>query len=231
MHDDLALGIHHDRPPVEDQFILATDEVDVDHGDARLPDPPLEQRLPLQALAGMKGRGVDVDEQARPGVRGLQGRSRAERPDVLANGDARRHAPDVDDAGGVPRREIALFVEHAVVGQQLLAVAGDDLPAADHGSGIVELPLLAQGMPDDGRHLRDLAGQVRHGLVDVVEKVRPEQQVLRRIAAQGEFREHHDVRGQFVPRATAGAEDLVRIAPDIADQEVELGHDEAQTGR
>jgi hypothetical protein len=87
---------------------------------------------------------------------------------------------------------------------------------------------MAHGMSDNGSYLRDLVCQARHGLIDVIEKVRAEQQIFRRITAEGKLREYHDIRVELSPGAAAGGKNPVGIALDIPDQEVELGHDEAQ---
>ena len=65
------------------------------------------------------------------------------RPDVLTNGDARGDTFQTHDAGGIAWREITLLVEHAVIGQLLLVLCGDDLAVPDDGSGVVQLSLVA----------------------------------------------------------------------------------------
>ena len=49
-------------------------------------------------------------------------------PDVLADGEADRHAVQLDDAASAPRLEVALLVEDAVVRQVHLAVDAATTP-------------------------------------------------------------------------------------------------------
>ncbi len=123
---------------VEDELILATDHVEIHDRHARTPCLGREQRGPLDPLAVVVRRAVDVEQDGRSGVGLPAGRSGVG-PDVLTDRD-----PD-GDSGDVPHRlgmlagnEVASLVEHAVVGQQDFAVHTLDRPVREDGSGVGE---------------------------------------------------------------------------------------------
>ncbi len=119
--DRRAGVVDHARVPVEHELVLAADEPA--EGDARevLSRALGEHVLALGALAGVVGRGGDVEDQRGARQRLFAGR-RAGLPDVLADGQAKARGPEVDDRPAGARLEVALLVEHAVVGQVDLAV-------------------------------------------------------------------------------------------------------------
>ena len=76
--------VDHEGVAVEDELVLAADErAEGDAGDV-LAGALGEHPLALGALAGVVGRGGDVDDQRRAGQRLVAGR-RAGLPDVLAD--------------------------------------------------------------------------------------------------------------------------------------------------
>ena len=104
---------------VEDQLVLAADLVDVDDRAAGVGGPG--RRASARArrdLAGVVRRGVDVDDQL--GARRRPARRSGRRaPGVLADADADPHAADHEQLERLgPGREVALLVEHRVVGQR-----------------------------------------------------------------------------------------------------------------
>ena len=125
-----AVGKDHHRAPVEHQVVLAADQVDVGQRRTNLGSPAADHPDAHVVLVPLVGRRVrhqqhiDLAGQRRHGSAGL--------PDVLAHHDADVDAPPADHGGLGARREPALLVEHPVVGQVVLVVAGDDRAAVDH---------------------------------------------------------------------------------------------------
>src|SRR5205823_13728318 len=89
-------------------------------------------------------------------------------------------------------REVAVLVEHAVVRQEPLPVDGLDLAGGAYGAGVVEIvvePRHADQRDDPTR----LAGErLRLGLRRLHE-ARPQQQILWRIARNGELGKDDEV--------------------------------------
>jgi hypothetical protein len=113
--DDVALGIDDDAVAVEDKLVLAA--YGVDPGDPRpvVAGAAGDHRLARGSLPVVVRRAVDVDEHLGAVV-GLPGhRSRGE-PAVLAHRQAEARARELEDRGAVALSEVALLVEHAVVG-------------------------------------------------------------------------------------------------------------------
>ena len=105
----------------------------------------LHHALTLTALANVKWRGIDHDQQLSPSGFGIIGRR--VKPGVFTNQQADLDAcvnsqviaTRVKHAGAVARREITPLVKHLVVGQLALGVGVDDLPLTQHQSRVVPL--------------------------------------------------------------------------------------------
>ena len=123
---------------VEDELVLAADEVaerDVGSVVARARD---EHLLAVLGLADVEGRRGEVDEQRRAGEREI-GRRRARLPDVLADRRADEHLAHLEQQELAPGREVAVLVEDAVVGQEVLAVDALDGAVRAHEGGVREV--------------------------------------------------------------------------------------------
>ena len=144
-------------------------------------------------------------------------------PDVLADAQRYRHSLDVHHAGLAAFGEIALLVEHLVVGQLLLVVGGDDPPACQHGGAVEAAPVLLPWVTHHYMNVRHPLGQLVQRLLDALLHVRAQQQVLRRIAAQGQLGEQDHIRLLIIPRVVGGIDQPLQIAPDISHLQVELG--------
>ncbi len=121
-----AVPTAHQGVTVEDQFVLTAHEVDVGHrdaGPARVARDQVPPRVPLGAFVG---RAVDADNQVRALGRQGVGRSGA-LPDVLADHDAEVDPVEAHHRQSAAWEEVPELVEHAVVGQVVLRVAGHDL--------------------------------------------------------------------------------------------------------
>ena len=100
--------------PVEDQLVLAADQVADRERGAGLAGPLLHHPLPIGAPAAVVRRGRGVDDQARAGERLHRG-GRARVPDVLADRQPDARPRDLDQRRRVARLEVAALVEDAVV--------------------------------------------------------------------------------------------------------------------
>ena len=170
----------------------------------------------------MVGRAVDVHDDPGAG-RGLEvGRALFE-PDVLADVDAYRGVVYFEDGGVGAGKEVALFVEDAVVGEVDLVVDAEEASVPDDGSGIEEAALIVRvDEADDHSYvLGMLDDPVEAGAV-LGDEVWLVEQVLGGVAGDGELGE-----GDEVGAAGSGlvdvVEDLGRVAPQIADGGVDLG--------
>ena len=164
-----------------------------------------------------------------PGLARLARRSRI--PCILAHQDAGFHAIEFDDGRLGARREIALLVEHAIVGQAGLAMIGEHRAVANHDGRIENRRADIFGIAGD-------QGDAAHFLFEPLERARHlqahagvKQQVLRRIAGHREFRQHDHIRAIAIARLIGGGDDARGIAVDIADDQVELRHDTAHLAR
>ncbi len=66
------------------------------------------------------------------------------------------------------------------------------------------------------------------GLLDAALHARAQQQVLRGIAAQRQFREDDEIAVQVIPGLAGCGDDPIHIAVDVADLEVHLRHHDVQ---
>ena len=183
MHD-APVRVHGKAAAVEDELVLAADEVQV-RRTARpcLPRARREIRLALRLLALLERRGIEREHEiARRRARAPRGDVGV--PDVLADDRRDPHA-----VRARPRRtpspglEVALLVEHLVVRQPLLAVVRDAPPVAEPGRGVedraVRVFRIADQQVDAARGVRE----PRQRLVDAPAEAAVEQQVFGRIAA------------------------------------------------
>jgi len=123
---------------------------------------------------------------------------------------------------------MTLLVEHAVVGQQLLAAAGDHGAVADHQRRVVQRAVGVFGQAHDQRDAVHLGQQPFDAGGDRLRQCGAQQQVIRRIADQGQLGAGDQVGLQLVTRPSRSADDLVDVAVDIADPEIDLGQRELE---
>ena len=223
-----AVGVHGEGGPVEDQLVLPTHEVDVGDGDPVLPGPAHDDLLALGLLPHVVGRGVQVQDEAR--ACGDRLAHRRLRPDVLADRQPHRQPVEVEDAGRGALAEVALLVEDAVVGQALLVVAGGDVPAAQERAGVVDALGRVLGVAEDDVDARHLAGDRGEGPLDPGVEPRAQQQVLGRVAGQGQLGEEDQSGAEPVTRRAGRLDDAPGVAVHVPDQEVDLGQGDAQGG-
>jgi len=173
----------------------------------------------------MEGRGIEIDQQSRPGRD--TGTSNTGMPDILTDGQANRNARDVDHARFCAGAKMALFVEDAVVGEFVLAIGGHHTTATQQRGGIVEALAIGLRVTDDHIDSDGLLSEPLERLRCVADESGTQQQVLRRVSGQGQFREDDGVR-PGVAGAAAGVGDALDVAVEITDPQVDLGESEDQ---
>jgi hypothetical protein len=143
-------------------------------------------------------------------------------PDVGTDIHADAQALEFEHARRCTRLEVALLVEHFVVGQQVLVVACQD-PAAAQDRRSIEARMTGLGrMAEDDPHVaRSVRNPLRLSGAGAVE-IRPQQEVFRRIAGQGEFRRKEQV-GPCRAGLLDGTDDPIGVADEISDGQIELG--------
>ena len=125
--------------------------------------------------------------------------SRILKPHILADHQTQPHATQHHRAGCWALSEHTLLIEDAIVGQMMLIANSRDRPAIQNQTGIECFASLLTftapwGADDQGRTaisrvLRQIVGRFQYG----IEKRRAINQILGRIAADRQFREHHQI--------------------------------------
>ena len=223
--DRLAGGIEDEGVAVEYEFILTADEPAERYVDAVLSRALGKQLFPFGALTGLVWRCRDVDDQPRA-RRGLGGGGRAGHPEVLAHRQTDALGADVDHRRLIARREVALFVEHAVVGQVDLAVGRPDSPVGEDRRRVVQPPGRRLGKADECGDTSHLLRQLIERSAHVAQEALAQQQVLGGIAGECELAEQ-DQLGAGVARGEHAVAYALRVARDVADRGVHLAERQA----
>ncbi len=136
---EMALFVEDERRAVEHELVLPADEVRVDDRHRRVGRARREHRLAFGEPARVVRRAVEVDDHlcATGGLGedravGLHASSQIETPTSTP-------ATTNSGPGSVPRREVALLVEHRVVRQELLAVHAVHATVRAHGRRVVQV--------------------------------------------------------------------------------------------
>ena len=217
--DPLALLVEDEGLPVEDELVLAAHRVDEGQADEIVGGPRGQHLLAELGLARVVGRGVDRHHEL--GSRqGLQGGGPRGIPDVLAD-VGREHRVAHDEHGRLRAGlEVAVLVEDAVVGQVLLVVRAHLRAVVENGRGIEDVITLVD-IPDHRRDAPALAGHVRQRPQVGLDERRLEEQVLGRVAREGELGEGHEVAARRAG-ALHPVQDEPRIGLDGADRRIDL---------
>ena len=133
-----ALGAKHHRAAVEHQLVLAAHLVRVADEHAVVDGARGQHPTAELSLARVVGRAVDVDDDLRTRLR-LRLRRVPGVPDVLAHAQAHAHARHRVRRTALAGAEIAQLVEHAVVGQPLLAVDIGQAAVMDNRRRVVDV--------------------------------------------------------------------------------------------
>ena len=122
--------------------------------------------------------------------------------------------------------EVAVLVEDAVVGEVLLVVDADQAAVVDDGGGVVDVLILVH----EAYHQSDAAAGCRdllQGAQVVVDEPRSQEQVLRRVAGDGQLGEAEQVDAQLAA-ALGILQDLGDVALQVADGGVDLSQTDPQ---
>ncbi len=217
--DDQARAVEHD-------LVLAPHQVAVGHHDQVVGGARAQHALARLGLAGVVGGGRDVDDDLGAAADDLLLDRAAREPDVLADADADHGAAAREHRVAGRGHEVAVLVEHAVVGQVALAVGAHQATVVEHGGGVVEVD-VAVHRADHHRHAHAV-GQQRVGHLDrALDERGLEQQVLGRVA-----RDHHLGQREHLDAERAGtldrAHDPLEVPIQVADRGIELGETETQ---
>ena len=218
--DDLALVVEHDRVAVEDELVLATDEVAEGHVARVVARPRHEHLLALLGLAHVEGGGREVDEEMRTGQRKIR-RGRPRLPHVLADRRCDDRLAEPQEHQVAPLGEVPVLVEDAVVGQEVLAIDAGDASVGADDAGVGEIR-VEPGAADEGDDVRARLRQTLHGRAGGADEPRPEEQVLGRVPGDRQLGQHDEV-GVLGPRLGDRVLELHAVAVEVADDDVQLG--------
>ena len=220
----MALGVEDDRPAVEHQLVLAAHLIDVDHVHRSVSGPGGQHRFPIGLLASVKRAPVEIEHHLSP-TTGQLGDGPSGAPGVFAD----RH-PELDSMELhqrqrlLPAGEVALLVEHRVVGQQTLVIAEHHLTLKTQGSPVEQISVEV----DEANHRGAAAGAGRDRmqyLQIVFHEPGLEDQILGRVSGHRQLGEHRDIGpgllGPFQKLDHAG-----QVALQVANRGIELtaGH-------
>jgi len=214
------LGVDGERVAVEEQLIVAADEVAKRHRNLVAPRVSGDERDPAIRLALLERRRAEIHDHVRAGRRELRNRialvSRR-RPRVLADRDADLVAPDLDRGGGLRPGEPAALVEHVVVGQKPLEQRLD--PAVmDEQRGVIQLAVVLDGTADQQRRqVGARAQRLERGGGPREERPLVEQ-VARHVAAEAQLGEHDEVRVQPFCRG----QNPLEVAVEVSNGRIDL---------
>ncbi len=148
-------------------------------------------------------------------------------PGILADRDAdQRPSYEVQALRPGAGREVALLIEHGIIGQVAFVVNTTDLaPGTDSGS-VVQVDLLVDEADDGGAVLCGL-GHLVQGDEVVGHEPGLEQQVFGRVAGDHQLGEHRQV-GPRLLRLAQSAQGPFHVAAQVAHHGTELAQGDAQ---
>ena len=230
-----AVAVDNEAAAVEHQVILTADLVHVDHRGADLGRTPDREVVTRMGLALLVRRAVHRHQHVDMLV-GEPGDRPAVLPDVLADRHADAHAVDVEHDGAVAGREDAELVEHAVVRQEMLVVAGPDHAVVQHDHAVARFVgrvVGADRADGDIQVAQSVGLQLGRQPVRLVPRRLAERaaqrQILDGVSGQRHFREDDDV-GAFMRGEMRVVHDFVGVAVEVADAGVDLGKGKTKMG-
>ena len=220
---------HDERVAVEHELVLPPDLVDVDDGAAGLVHPLAQHGQSLVAAAAVVRRGVEVQHHVGPGA-SLLGHRTVGEPHVLTDRDTHPGPGHAEERGRlVARDEPALFVEDAVVGEEAFPVDPGHPPTGADGGGVGQAGAVGGGahVADHDGTLPRRRGHLVQGGQVVGHEGGLEEEVLGRIARNGQLRQHAEVGAGRLGTGQRG-QHLVNIAREVSDNGIELRSSDAQ---
>jgi hypothetical protein len=217
--DHFARIVEDDRVAVEDQLVLSAGEVAEREERARVAGPRDEHLLPLLRLSDVVRRRGEIHDELSAREREV-GRGRAGLPDVFADRDPDGGLAHSQDHEVAPLSKVAMLVEHAVVGEEVLPVHGADLSAGTDRARVREIavePRRADERDDPVRRGRDLLDRRPRGR----DEAGPQQEVFGRIARDGQLRKDDEI-GAGRTRLVEPVEDSRRLPSRSPDDGIHL---------
>ena len=221
-----AVRIHHECAAIEDEVVLPAHLIHIDHRRMHFGGAPAGQIEPGLGFAFFVRRSVDRQQHIDV-LRGEFGDRAAVLPDVFA--DRQSHAHAVYGEHGMPLTggEDPEFVEHTVIGQEVLVVPGPHQAAVQHHKAVARLAVGVVGAHGAHHHVQathaffvqlrcQFVGRVPRGFAEGGAQGK----VFDRIAGQGHLRKDDDV-GAFT-RHAGGCDDFCGVAVQIAHAGVDL---------
>ncbi len=149
-------------------------------------------------------------------------------PDVLADRQAEADAAEADRPRQRPDGEHPQLIEDTVVWEFHLVAQASDLATIEKRDGVVDLAAVRPWRADDdaGAAVGGIGGQRLDGATAGIRECGLEDEVLRRIAADEEFRQHQKI-GAGCRGLRTGGPRARKIGLDIAHDGIELGDSEA----
>ena len=118
---NFTVGIHNETATVKDEFILTTDHVDIQNGDACLLNTIPYNLFTLLLAIAFVGRSVDRNDTFGSG-RSCRGK-RPRLPDVFTDRDTNRNAVESEHRRVLAAPEISFLIEDTVIRQQVFAIS------------------------------------------------------------------------------------------------------------
>ena len=145
-------------------------------------------------------------------------------PDVFADGDAAAVAGDVERCAVFRRLEVARFVEDVVGGEECFVDFANGVSALEDCGGVAKGATMARVHIHVADKQRDVSGLRVEGFERgyiARDELALKQQILRRVAGQGEFGGEHDFRAAR-DKITVGGEDFRGVPGEVADDWIDL---------
>ena len=231
--DKRAVGIDHEAATVEDQVVLTADLIQVDDRGVDFGGTTLGELETGVGLAFLIRRAVDGEQQVDV-LGGQVGHRATILPDVLADGHADGGTIHVEGHGTVAGGEDTEFVEHAVVGQEVLVVAGPDHALMQYHQSVARLGGLTISAHGANHHEQiaeavvvelggEFVGLVPCGLAEGA----AQGQIFDGVSGEGHFRENNHL-GIPCGGFTGVVEHFGGVGIERADAGVDLGECEAK---
>ena len=218
-----AVAVDHEAGPIEHQFILSADAVDIGQRQIVIDRAALGHAVdPQGILVDLIRAAIDAEQQF--GAEFGQMAAHVRMPDILADRQADHHPAKHHGFRKRARLEQPHFIEGAIVRQFVLEPDRRDLPLVQQGHAVVQVTVDHEDRADQhGRAAvcRGLGQRFKLSRCPL-DQGRFQHQVFRRIADQLHFGENDQVRA-CRPRPFARGQHGGGIAGDIADGLVQLG--------
>ena len=227
-----TVSVNHKTAAIKHQIILTTHLIEVDHRRVHFSRTAYRKIESSISLTLLIRRTVHGKQQINM-LLGKFCHGTAILPDVFANGHADACTVHVEHHGFVAGTENAEFVEHAIIGQEVLVIAGPNHAIMQYNKSITRLRRFTISA-DRANHHKQVAkpigsqfggkpvGFVPRGFAEGG----PQGEVFNRIASKRHFRKNHDLR-IVVGCKVRITHDLVCVGVKISHTSIDLSECEA----